>query len=741
LVLGSLDATVTGGNITLNEAGNRIANLGLVSVTGGDLSVTSFTGFDVSGVTAGNVTLRSLSSVIATKLSGVASNANGTITLAAETGIGLSGPLAAGTGIVDLTVGKGGVTQDAGGPITAGTLRSTGGVSGSVQLDKAANGIATIADFAAGGTFALNNAVALKVGGTLAAADIAIVGGAASANAIDIAGTARSAAGGSIALVATSGGIALSGIVDASTIGVLDLSAAGPGVAQSGGTIVAGALRSSNGLGGSVILDQPGNAIGTLGPITVSAGSLAVTSAIPLTSVGPVSVGAGNLALTGTSAGTALSITGPVTVSGTARLAATDSAGGIALGAALQAGVLELSAGTGGVVQSGGALALGSLQSSGLSGSVTLPQPGNTIASIGTFVLNSGDATIVSSAPITVAGTLNALQGDISVTGLAAGPTSVNVAGKVASGPGKTTTLAAAIGGITITGSAAAPGGQLVLPTATGVVAPGVLAADRLAVSATKSGDVALAGPNAIGTLAGAILANGNFLLNNAAPLTISGPLTARTLGITAADTLRVSDGVSIVTDGLPRIDQGVSNTLTDPQIAKLTTTGLGSHLAVTSSFGAPAKIDVGKINVMPFSAQMATLDLVLPHPAAGTISIGQLTGKSTDLILVTRAGGIATGTIDVAGLLVVGNGGKADLFGKIGGVDGQAAANRANISPQPSSDYRFNACPITSVNCVLIPIQTVPPISPLRDVPIIRDRPTQDDTDVQLPNVSEEDY
>jgi len=89
----------------------------------------------------------------------------------------------------------------------------------------------------------------------------------------------------------------------------------------------------------------------------------------------------------------------------------------------------------------------------------------------------------------------------------------------------------------------------------------------------------------------------------------------------------------------------------------------------------------------------------------------------------------------------VLGGGGKADLFGTIGGLDGQAAANKANILALPNTNYRFNACPITSVNCVLLPVQTVPPLSPLRDVPIIRDRPSQDDADVQLPNVSDEDY
>jgi len=109
--------------------------------------------------------------------------------------------------------------------------------------------------------------------------------------------------------------------------------------------------------------------------------------------------------------------------------------------------------------------------------------------------------------------------------------------------------------------------------------------------------------------------------------------------------------------------------------------------------------------------------------------------------VMITRTGGIATGTLDVAGLLVLGANGKSDLFGSIGGVNGQAAANKAGIQPQPDANYRVNACPITSVNCVLLPVTTVPLTNPLNDLSIFPDRPSQDDTDVQLPNVSDEDY
>ncbi len=742
-----LSASATAGSVVLTRAENSVVDLLSSTVTGGDFTLTSSSGFTANGVVADNVTLRALAGDISTKLTGIATNGAGTISLDAAGGLSLGGALTAAGGIVDLTAGATGVTQTAAGVITAGTLRSTGGITGALQLDTAANKIATLDNLAATGNVSLTDSVALTVAGVVAGANVTLTDTAATANAIAVTGTLRTAAGGTIALAATTpgSGIALSGTVDATPTGLIDLQAGSGGITQTAGTITASTLQSNNGVAGPVALDQPANAIDVLGQFTVKAGDLALTSSRALTVAGSLDVAAGDLALTSSAAGPlALALTGPVAASGTARLVANGPDGGITLASTLKAATLDLFAGTAGVTQTAGMLDLGTLRAAGLNGAVSLAQAANTIGTVADFVTATGDITLVTATKLTVAGTLQATTGDIALTGNAAETPAITIAGTVASGTGNAMTIDTPNGGVALDAKAnlAAPAGQMTINTATGIVAPGTISAGKLAVKATDAAaSITLSGANTIGTLSAASLAGGIFSLNNTASLTISGNITAPLLGITTAGTLKVGDGVVITTNGATRAAQGASATLPDAEINNFSGHTVGSFLQVTSAGGAPSRIETGSITVLPFSLPQATLDFVLPTPEAGTISIGQLAGKTTDLILVSRNRGIVTGTVDVAGLLVLGTGGKSDLFGSVGGLEGQAAANKANIAPRPSADYRFNACPITSVNCVLIPVQTIPPISPLRDVPIIRDRPTQDDTDVQLPNVSDEDY
>lgn len=744
---GVLTGKVAGGDIVLTQPANQILNLINLDATGGTVTVvTSIGDLGVNGLRAKTISLK-LQTVgsINVAVAGITTGPGGLVRLDAASATGgvaiQNGTLdASATGTVDITTGSAGVFEN-NGAIIAGTLMSSGTIGGAVVLG-GGNAIGTIGDLAVtAGGFTLANTIALAITGKLAAPNVTLSN---SNSTISLAGTGTIAApGGAIALsTANGGGILLAGQIDAAA-GSLDLSAGSGGITQTAGTITAGTLQSSGGIGGTAAFDQVGNAISVLGPITVSAGNLSITDALTLTVAGPVTIAAGNLTITNSAASAgAIAVTGAVTVSGTTKLTATAPAGGILLGNVLKAAALDLVAGSAGVTQTGGMLTLGLLTNAGLNGPVSLTQASNGIANIGTFAVGVGDIAIVNAIPLTIGGPLGAAQGAVTITGLASGPAAINVAGSVVSGPGKATTLATPNGAITVAigGQVAAPGGLLSLGTSTGVTAPGTLVASKLAASASSAGNIALTGANAIATLVGASLADGTFTLNNTAPLAISGPVTARLFGITAAGSITVGDGVAFTTDGLDRSAQKIDVKLTDPQIAALTTSQLGSFLAIAGG-GGPGKIATGNITVAPFSASKATIDFVLPQPDAGTISIGQLVGKATDLILVTRQNGIATGTVDVAGLLVLGSGGKADLFGTIGGLDGQAAANKAGILALPNANYRFNACPITSINCVLLPVQTIPPISPLRDVPIIRDRPTQDDADVQLPNVSDEDY
>jgi hypothetical protein len=115
--------------------------------------------------------------------------------------------------------------------------------------------------------------------------------------------------------------------------------------------------------------------------------------------------------------------------------------------------------------------------------------------------------------------------------------------------------------------------------------------------------------------------------------------------------------------------------------------------------------------------------------------------GTSTTLLLSTGAGGVTSGNVNIGGLVIVGTGGSASLTGTIKESTGAEAARLAQIQPQPNTTYRLNGCPISSVNCVLIPLGTLPAANPLRDFVLDAGRPNSDDEDLALPDISSRDY
>ena len=60
---------------------------------------------------------------------------------------------------------------------------------------------------------------------------------------------------------------------------------------------------------------------------------------------------------------------------------------------------------------------------------------------------------------------------------------------------------------------------------------------------------------------------------------------------------------------------------------------------------------------------------------------------------------------------------------------------------PSPNSNFRFNTCPIRSVNCVLLPAQGIPVANPLNDIYFGTLFNPNDDDDLLLPIVSDQDY
>jgi hypothetical protein len=284
------------------------------------------------------------------------------------------------------------------------------------------------------------------------------------------------------------------------------------------------------------------------------------------------------------------------------------------------------------------------------------------------------------------------------------------------------------------------------------IVAPGTFATNSTG-SYTRSG-----GLLSVGTLAGsagsladfgtgaAVLTLGAFAVHdngdpgyaNAAAastlsiadgtaMTLAGPVAADYVGITATGTL-VWTG-QVVTLGLPRLQQDLP-TLTEP----------GSYLQVLAGAGGTAQmLQTGLAQVISQDATVSTLRLQTPA-VGGNIVFNDLQATDTDLLLFIGAGH-ASGSVDVGDLLVSGAQGGTSLVGTVRGLFGDAAARQSNLTPNLNANYQINSCPIQSVNCILLPVETVPQQNPLRDLAIGQARDELDDTDVLLPDVAEQDY
>ncbi len=218
-----------------------------------------------------------------------------------------------------------------------------------------------------------------------------------------------------------------------------------------------------------------------------------------------------------------------------------------------------------------------------------------------------------------------------------------------------------------------------------------------------------------------------NFSLLDATPLTLAGPLSADYVRLSATGTLVWSG--DLITLGLSRYRQDFP-TPSDP----------GTWLQVTPGPGGVAQIlQTGVARIITQDGAISTVRLQLP-PLGGSINFADLEAPTTDLLLFTGAGH-ATGRINVGDLLVSGKLGGTTLTGTVRGLVGAAAARQSDIAPFLDANYRINSCPIRSVNCILLPIESIPAQNPLHDLAIGAARDSQDDTDVLLPNVAEQDY
>ncbi len=345
----------------------------------------------------------------------------------------------------------------------------------------------------------------------------------------------------------------------------------------------------------------------------------------------------------------------------------------------------------------------------------------NQIASLGNFTANNfsmNDGT-----NLAINGTVNG--GPVASLGVT-GTLTVN---------GVLTANAVAIsttGGIVIPGTVQ-DANSVSLITSGSILETGTLIADLLTGSA--GGAVSLTG-NAAGTsnqvLQLGTFTAGGFVLNDGSNLLISGTETAPYIAINVGgNAITLANGARLVTGGTTR-PPGVVTTF--PTASNST---VGAFLTA-AGFTQQGNSFVSGIGGGP---SIVRVDVT----GAGNTSFdlnGGLSGPATWLILGLDTGQ-ATGNVFVQSLdvLRLGATGSTTLTGSVAGLSGPAAAGAAGIQPTPNSNFRFNSCPIHSVNCVLLPTQGLPTANPLNDINFGSLFNPDEQDDLLLPIVSDQDY
>jgi hypothetical protein len=267
------------------------------------------------------------------------------------------------------------------------------------------------------------------------------------------------------------------------------------------------------------------------------------------------------------------------------------------------------------------------------------------------------------------------------------------------------------------------------------ITEPGTLIAALLTGSA--AGDAALTGTSTSNQVArlGSFTSAGTLTLNDGVGLTITGPLTAPTIDIdTFANALTLADTAVITTGGIRRPAGSIANANFPPAAV----TSNGTYLTTSSGF-----TEQGTSTVLGIGGGPSVLRINATGSANITFDpLAGLQGANTWLILDVGSG-MVTGQIHVKDLDVIHTGvaGSANLTGTVADLSGPSASGASGIQPSPNSSFRINSCPISSVNCVLLPTQGVPTANPLNDINIGTLFNPNDEDDLLLPIVSDQDY
>jgi filamentous hemagglutinin family protein len=622
-----------------------------------------------------------------------------------------------------------GITQSAGN-ITTDTLTSgAAGITGATSLADSTNSIATLASYADTGDLTLATAGALDIAGAVRAATLDLNTGAdlTESGAGQVTATSLTTGTGEIAgnaqltnalnQIGTLGNITTAGdlaLVDARALnltGALSLGSATLGagtlsltdaasVTQSAGSI--DALLLSGSVTGSAAFAQPGNAIAQFGGFT-AAGNITLDDATPLALTGNLSNPGQALTLADT-AGDITQTAGALTT-GVLNASAPD----LYLGDANAIGAIG-NVTAGGVAQITGVAAIsGQLQAQDA-----------TLSSTGNFALG-GASTLGGQLTITAGGALTQI-GNVTAAGATYSADGISLAGH---------DNISGLLDLLSTGSIAQTGGNL--------------AAGTLAGAGATNAAFGTQGAAEIGTLGSFILGDTHFILDNTGPLTVNGPVDANIISISATGLLTLdgaNDGGLFTIAGGPTPDYKKYNVteaglagsnysvLTAPQITEINGFKLNTTIPVTA---AP-------------TAYFGTVFMITDanNAAGGDISFqgtdGGLLGTEIDLVIAAGTTGHVTGNVDLHHLEVI-SAELVDLSGTIDGIAGEAAAENGTALPNPQTKYQFNACPIGSVNCIILSIESLPTVNPLGNFDISQRKKRRLNKNVQLPGIATHDF
>ncbi len=722
LIAGTLNSggTTIGGDVALTDPLNNVLKLGGFTLAAGDTLTLDDTSLVVAGPIVAPFTTLSANTIV------IAGSINAATALALES--------------------TGNITEP-GGSITTTSLTSGGTTIGGNALLTGTNVINTLAAFSETGTLTLDDTGLLTVAGpvtlpvaTLSAPTIAINGAINAATQLALESTGSITEGGAGAVstgTLTSGGGAIGGNVTLNSAlntittlgqfaaaglalsdqtplsitspvavtGVLALLDTG-NVIQTGGTISAGTLTSDGGtLGGAGSFNQTGNNIPVLGAFGAVAG-LALTDAVPLNLTGNIFTGStAPLSLVDT--GGAITQSGGAVTSGTLNVNGSNVTLGQANAIGTAGTITAANAYVNGIGGFSGPVNVGSgtfLTAGGLSVNSNLSAAGNLVLeALGGISQTAGSiaagaATLIAGGDIVLSGVL-AAAGDLD---LVAGGNISHPAGLLTAG-----TLSGAVGGTVITDIGS-------------VIGNGSLASFNFSSFSTD-----------FATIGNFIMQDSTFALINDGPLELLGSLVANTVSITT------NGGFTF--EGTSNGSGGGLFINANPVSATPYFTPQPGDSVITVTNGGITQTDTFDINTA--NGPPANLFLYVFGGSVAFSTSGQLYGPTTNLE-ISDAGGAISGNVVLQRLVVLNALTQSvQLTGQLDGLGGQAAASKGFVDPFPEPEFRFNACPIGSVNCTILPIETLPPGNPLENFDLTQRKRRKLNNNVHLPGVATRDF